>query len=137
MKFLKALVFFISICVIASAFTVLFYYNFVVFDVKEYDMVLIVSDHIGFDVTTEKLHFGMVTPGGSSTRDLIIANEFSRPLIVQIKTSGKLASWVAPSVNNFILQPNETKNVTMVAVAPEDAKYGNYTGKVKIVFRRF
>jgi len=122
---------------VSITFTILFYSFYKIADVKEINMSLIVGDHIGFDVDTEKLTFGMVKPAGSSsTRYIDLSNKKDYPLRVYINFYGSLAECVSVSENYFILNPGEEKKLSFSAIAPRNAAYGNYTGKAKFVFKR-
>lgn len=125
------------IALISITATILFYSFYVIEDVREFNMSLIVGDHAGFDVDTEKLAFGMVSPGGNScTRFIDLSNKKDYPLKIYINFYGDFADWVSVSNNYFILNPGEEKKLSFSASAPGDAAYGNYTGKVRFVFKR-
>lgn len=125
------------IALISITSTILFYSFYLIENVREFDMSLIVGDHAGFDVDTEKLSFGMVTPAGSScTRYMFISNKKDYPLNVYIDFYGNLAKWVTVSENYFVLKPNEEKKLSFTASAQKDAAHGNYTGKARFVFKR-
>jgi len=132
--------FFILLFVIATisiTATILFYSFYIIADVREFNMSLIVGDHAGFDVDTEKLAFGMVMPAGSSsTRYVFLSNKKDYPLKVYINFYGDFAEWVSVSEDYFVLQPGEEKKLSFTASAPRDAAYGNYTGKARFVFKR-
>jgi len=125
------------IALISITATILFYSFYIVEDVREFDMSLIVGDHAGFDVDTEKISFGMIMPAGNScTRYVFVSNKKNHPLKVYISLHGNFADWVSVSDNCFVLQPGEEKKLSFSASAPRDAAYGNYTGKARFVFKR-
>ncbi len=125
------------ITLISITTTILFYSFYVIENVREFDMSLIVGDHAGFDVDTEKLSFGMVMPAGSScTRYIFISNKKDYPLKVYINFYGNFADWVSVSDNYFVLKPDEEKKLSFTANAQKDAVYGNYTGKARFIFKR-
>jgi len=125
------------IALISITATNLFYSFYIIADVKEFNMSLIVGDYAGFDVDTERLAFGMVSPGGNSCiRFIDLSNKKDYPLKVYINFYGNLAELVSVPENYFILQPNEEKKLSFSASAPRDAAYGNYTGKARFVFKR-
>ncbi len=125
------------IALISITTTILFYSFYVIKNVREFDMYLIVGNHTGFDVNTEKLTFGMITPTGSScTRYIFISNKKDYPLRVYINFYGNFANWVSVSENYFVLKPGEEKKLSFSATAPRNAAYGNYTGKARFVFKR-
>ncbi len=117
--------------------TILFYSFYKIADVKEINMTLIVGDHAGLDVNTEKLAFGMVMPAGNScTRYIVLSNKKDYLLNVHINFYGSLAEWISVSENHFVLKPDEEKKLSFSATVPRSTAYGNYTGTAKFVFKR-
>ena len=99
-------------------------------------MFLIVDEKIGFDVDESYVHFGSVMPEGSSEKTIVLTNIHSEPLKVNMKTVGELSDWINITENNFILNEYAAKNVTLIANVPFNAEYGNYTGKLIVLFRK-
>ena len=124
------------IAIISITATILFYSFYIIADVREFNMSLIVGNHTGFDVDTEKLAFGMVMPTSSSTRYVFVSNKKNYPLNVHINFYGNLAEFVSVSDNHFVLKPSEEKKLSFSATAPRNAAYGNYTGTARFVFKR-
>ena len=125
------------IALIGITATILFYSFYIIADVREFNITLTVGEHAGFDVDTEKLAFGMVSPGGNScTRYIFISNKKDYPLNVHINFYGNLAEWITVSENYFVLEPGEEKKLSFSASAPKGSAYGNYTGKARFVFKR-
>ena len=125
------------IALISITATVLFYSFYIIVNVREFNMTLIVGSHTGIDVDTEKLSFGMIMPAGNScTRYVFLSNKKDYPLKVYINFYGKLAEWVSVSDNYFVLRSNEEKKLSFTANAQKDAAYGNYSGTARFVFKR-
>jgi len=116
--------------------TIFFYSHYIIKDIKEIDMILIIGNRTGFDVDTEKLTFGMIMPTSSSTREVLISNKKDCPLKAYINFYGSFAEWVSVSENYFVLKPGEEKKLSFSATAPRNAAYGNYTGTARLVFKR-
>ena len=94
------------------------------------------SNEIVFVVDTDALKFGPAHKGGYNTRDLIITNPFLIKVRVNLTLSDEIKNVTFVAFNNFILQPNETINVT-VKVKPDDSTpVGNYTGYLNVTFYR-
>ncbi len=129
--------FLLIIVVIISAFLTYFFYDYFIIE-KEYtlDMKLRIDDHFGLNADANALKFGMIKPGTSSERYILINNNATYPLKVVIVKSGYIADWVNVSENNFVLKENESKQIIFEAIAPKDSNFGNYTGKVKIIFKK-
>jgi hypothetical protein len=100
------------------------------------DMMVKVNDHFGLNADGDAIKFGMVMPGTSSERSITANNSAVHPLKVVILKSGYIADWVRVSENNFILEGGEDKGIVFEVFAPEDAAFGNYSGKAKIIFKR-
>jgi uncharacterized membrane protein len=114
----------------------LFYTNYVLYDVKELPMAVKVSNHIGFNLTTDVLQFGRVTSPGSSDRWVIIANSFDQKLMVHISGGGYIGKWVTAENRTFVLEPGTQENVKMSINVPPDVPEGDYSGTLRITFTR-
>lgn len=123
--------------VIVSAFlTYLFYNSYIIENTITLDMAVRVNDHFGLNADADAIKFGMIMPGTSSQRSIMVNNSATYPLRVVILKSGYIADWVKVSENNFILEGNENKKLIFEVFAPENTNYGNYTGEVKIVLKK-
>lgn len=125
----------VTITLIFSGY-LLFNYSTIV-DIKELKMYITVGEIVGFNVGTEAVFFGTIQRGGSGNRDLIVTNNYTFPVKIDIRAYGELAKWVYVSENGFLLQPNENKTVKVSLIVPKDANFGNYTGILKVNFRKF
>ena len=133
----QVIVLLVAALMLGAAVAVIAYSFFYIEGVKVYDMSIIVGDHIGFDVDNMTLAFGMVMPGSSSsTRFIVLENWEDRPLKVEFRASGDIADWVSLGSQEMILQPSEIKKVPVSATAPPDAEFGEYSGIIKIIFKR-
>lgn len=134
----KNLIFLLVLVVIATAAAVAIFYSFfVIKEIKTIEMHVKVDDYVGFNLDTDKLYFGTVMPGGSAKRSIKISNHYGYEIKVKIYTGGIISNWVYLNNTKFILQPNETIDVPFTVNVPKDTPYGNYTGKIKIVFTRW
>ena len=124
------------IILIAVVGTTLVYYSYNIYDVKRVKMSIIVFDHYGFSVDTDHLEFGMNIPGGGgNSRTMYLVHGYKEPLLVQIERRGEMGSWTNFD-NNFILEPNVGKNLTVSVNVPPNVGYGNYTGELVIIFKK-
>ena len=136
---IKKLIFILLIIVIASIITILLTRYFLIEKVQTFDLAVNVANRVGFNISKGEsgiLHFGTAPPGSSSSRTLIFDSSDPRPSRVIIKSYGQIKGWIIASENNFILKSNEDKNVTITILIPENAEYGNYAGKIKLIFKR-
>jgi len=137
-RYIKTVLVILCLIAIATSLTVLIYYFVSVKQIITYDAKVIVSDHVGFDVSKDVLSFGMIMPGGSSTRQIEVTNNDDIALKIQAKVSGDLRGWITFDMENgMLIGPGEHKSIVASIMAPFGAGYGNYTGKVQIIFRRF
>jgi hypothetical protein len=94
-----------------------------------------VSEKVGFDLNKNELTFGSMQPGGSASRALTLENTFNREIIITLNAEGNIKDYLIASENDFILKPNEKKNITITAFSYKNQSYGNYTGKINIIFK--
>jgi len=95
-----------------------------------------VSDRTGFDLTKDRLNFGLVAPGQSVTRSIGVDNPFDRLVKITITAHGPIAQGIIVSKNNFLLQPGEEVGVTFTAVGSQFESYGSYSGEIEITYWR-
>lgn len=126
----------VLVCIAIVSISLVFILSYKQIDViKEFDMYLTVSDSIvGFNVDNNAIYFGTVPRGGHSNRKINVGGTMSYNINMQ--TFGELSKWVYVSENNFITQENEIKAITISVFVPVDAEIGNYTGKLRIIYRK-
>lgn len=112
-----------------------FFYN--ISYVKVYNVLLRVDDRIGItvDVESSSLNLGIVPPGGSVERNIVIFNNGTKPLAGNVITKGNLAQFLSIE-KNFAIQKDEAKSLSVIANVPRDTETGNYTGKIILIFKR-
>ena len=104
--------------------------------IVDYKMQLIVGNHIGFDLNTSVITFGMVIPSGNAVRHLDLKNGEQKNKF-QILAFGDLADWIKLSENDFVLQPYEKRTLNITAQVPEHANFGNYTGTLRVIIENY
>jgi hypothetical protein len=112
------------------------YSNYIIYDYQEKNMYLTVDNYVGFNAANDSIYFGTVPLGGSASRNIVLKHSYSKPLFVQLKPSGYLSNFVSVSDNNFILEPNKNKIISVSVYVPKNMEYGNYTGKLAVVYRK-
>lgn len=132
MKRIKAVYTIALIALFAFLITMVIYYDWKIVFVKKYDVTLTIGDRIGFDLGSEVISFGTVLPGSELSRSLELANSLGIPLKVVIKQYGDTAQFVSIDKNIFLVEPHETEHIAFLAKIPNNAVYGNYTGKMVI-----
>lgn len=137
MKLYKAII--LITCVILMTISIVFlvYNYFIIVEVQEYDIDLIVGNMAGFNLDTDKIHFGTLPPGNNAERKFEVQNIDYNRIKVNVKSYGEFKDWIYVNKNNFYLGKGETEEVKVVAYVPENAEIKTYEGKLKIIFTRF
>jgi len=92
----------------------------------------IAGEKMGFDLGPGNLNFGQIIPGYSVSREITITNTFDSPTITKIKSSGAISEYLVVSENNFILQPNESRNISFSLFPPEGIELKEYPGQITV-----
>lgn len=102
--------------------------------IRDIEMDAKVGDRVGIAVDSDKLVFGMIFPGGSGSKRVVISNEHDFPIAVRFVPIGQLKEYTSASENPALLQTGETKEISITVQMPADMPYGNYTGIMRVVF---
>ena len=100
---------------------------------QEVDMYLTVGEHVGINVDQTAIWFGTVPPGGTSQRPITLANGDNFKKNVHFEAVGNISSWISLP-EDAVIGASSMLNLTIGASVPEDADFGNYTGKLVIFF---
>ncbi len=103
-------------------------------DIQELDIYLKVGNYTGIDVDTSAVVFGTIMPTGRASRDIVITNEDVKQHKIRINIAGKLKDWITMSDNRFNLDASENRTITLTINVPGNARYGNYTDRLMIIF---
>jgi len=133
MKLSKFLLVILITILISFSLSSFFYTNYTILGVLELDMKMKSGDVVGLDTNTSVISFGIIPKDGFGQRTIILKNIKTIPVKVYIKIIGEMKEVVSSSDNGFILNPNETKEITFTATPQEK---GKYEGKVKFIFTR-
>jgi uncharacterized membrane protein len=93
----------------------------------------LVGDTAGFDLNPNELTFGRITPNASASRAITITNNFDKTKKISIKSSGEITKYIIASENNFLLNPNETKNITFSIYPTNPIEFKKYSGEIIII----
>jgi hypothetical protein len=132
----QVLLLLVIVSILSITATNLFYSLYVVDNVIEKEMSLIIGNRTGFDMSTEKITFGMITKKGSCRRDIFLSNNKDYPIEIKVSKNGNISPFVLISDNKFVLNPGEEKKVSFTASSYPEAEYGSYNGKARFVFKR-
>jgi len=136
MKKLTLILLIIVASLIASIGT-FFYFEYTdILQVNSYGMDVRVTDDgiTGFNIDTDALHFGSMSAGSGSQRELVI-NNVEEEIKVQIIKKGTMATWVT-NPNNILVKKGHGYNITFHMTVPQGTPLGNYTGEVIISLRK-
>ena len=102
---------------------------------EKYPLDITSGSFSGINVDTDKIHFGVIVPGGMSERTLAISNTASYKTKAVFDCEGEICPFVFLEKNNAVLSSNENKNVTMLAKLPAGTEMnktfeGNLTVRV-------
>ena len=136
MRIQKLFILIIAVSIISALLSHIFYNLFAIETTETLDMAVKVGDHFGINADSGMINFGMIMPGTYGERGVVVSNNASYSLRVIILKTGQMAEWVKVSENNFILKGNENKEVIFEVYAPENIEFGNYTGKIDIIFKK-
>lgn len=95
---------------------------------------LIVGERIGFDLNTSALTFGMITNDSSSTRNLVIENNYDFPIIVNLYVEGDIKKFLNFDKITYI-DVKESRVIGISAVNKGE-DYGMYEGIIRVVLKR-
>ncbi len=114
----------ILISIIILFFIIILFNNVKVTQKYEMPIIIKVTKSIGIIVDTDKLYYS-VNPGGTSTRSIILQNNYHKNVIIELKTN-ELSNWIIISKEKFILKSNETKKLDIIINPPPSTKIGVY-----------
>ncbi len=127
----------ILLTIIVILFIFVLINRFSVLEKKEIYAGVIVGDHAGFDLNKTALTFGMVKPGNSGSRGLMIGNDYGKKEKIVITSRGDISDFLIVSENDFVLDIGEKKQVEFSVFIPKDIELGKYDGEIIITARRF
>ncbi len=135
MNLTKTITLLIITVLISIILTTMIYNHLTTYKIQEFEMQLTVGDTVGFNAGTDKLYFGETPPGkATTTRYIVLNNDYTKPLKISFCAKGDIAKWVSIQ-KSVIIQPNKTLQIPITATPSQDAKQGNYTGTLKVVFK--
>lgn len=84
-----------------------------------------------FDLNGTALTFGGIAKPGTSTRNIILRNDYNFPVIARISAEGDIKN-ILYFEKIIRIYRNETKKITFTATAATETSEGNYSGIIKI-----
>ncbi len=108
------------------------YKRFKIIKVEEFEVFAQISNSSGWNMETNRLNFGKMTPGGAAGRFMALKNEFEYDIIIKMRSEGEMKNWLEYP-KEIHLEPNEGKEIHIGASAPGFPR-GNYTGRFIITY---
>ena len=122
------LFFFISLILIIGVLII--YINEKIIGYVTYPVDYSIGDYAAFNLDSDAIHFGTVVPGAVIKRTLKIATSVDALIDVNLYNLENLAM----SKDYFLLEANETEDLTLTLFAPFNAEKGYYSGKIVILY---
>ena len=125
---------FVFIFLVLIAVCLIFFHinSFFILDEVKIYTGAILGDKPGFDLNNTALTFGRVVPGSGASRDISIKNNFDKPINVIITSKGEISDFLIASENDFILMPNEGRNISFSVFFPKGSEIKKYEGWINI-----
>lgn len=135
MKVFNLILLIIILSFVASILTFILYQEVYIEKIVEYNVSVKVADRVAVNVDAGKLYFGKLFPYSNAERHLILNNDLPYPVRVVFISSGETKDWLSFAKNNFVMLPGQDDKISVIAEA-KTSEYGNYTGKVKVIFKK-
>ena len=104
-------------------------------EMKTLDLSFVVGEHLGFDLNASSLSFGIIMPGGSAVRRVVMQNNYDFPIKVEIYTSKNIRGYVFAEPEHLI-ESGKTEQISFNLIVPEYMEHGEYSGEVYFKFRK-
>lgn len=127
----------LAICLLAAIITVAAVYTLLAIDFsisreadERVEYLFFVDETIGFDVESDLLRLGAVTPGGSATRSIHLQHPTATT--AQARFIGEGNNWLYAQEASF---EEGVAQLKITLAVPIDAAYGEYRGEVLVYVR--
>ena len=107
----------------------LFFTNSSISSWEVYASVNVSRNTLGFDVNESALTFGKVPPGSIVSRNVIFANTYGFPVMLDIKAEGDISRYL-DFQEKIVVESQESKMIGFTLNIPEDINEGFYDGHV-------
>ncbi len=101
---------------------------------QEYDVLFKVGDRIGFDIRSDSLSYGMLTPEGAATRDVLVTNTFQYDVSLNIMAEPSISGFVEAPESPYTISAGKNVSIPITIRIPSNASFGNYSGKIYFIF---
>jgi len=97
---------------------------------KEVNATLNITNHIGFNLNSDKLHFGSMFPGGKSVRSVDLISNADGYVYITVVNDSK--DWIYVYDQNFFVRNNSIVSLNFAAMPPIYLENGNYEVALKV-----
>ena len=87
-----------------------------------------VASGSAFDLNSTSLTFGRIMPGNSVLRTISVNNRYDFPVVALFSTEGKDVGSFFYFIDKELISSKSTANISVSAIIPINASYGNYSG---------
>lgn len=85
---------------------------------------------LGFDVSSERLNYGIMPINSPSAKTVKMANDYGAPAKVKARSHGNISNYISLGENNFILNANQKKEIYVRFDGAESN--GTYDGELEV-----
>lgn len=124
----------VFVAVITSMLTAFVYYSYNIYKIEEIkvDYNITGDNLVGINLDRDAVHFGRLYRNSTAEREINVFSD--RDAVIYSYAIGIENIYIIPAIVSMLA--NETINLKVVAVIPENASLGYYDGKIRIVARR-
>ncbi|MEM4260365.1 MAG: hypothetical protein QXG00_03955 [Candidatus Woesearchaeota archaeon] len=135
-RFFLLTILIVFLVIFSSLITIMIYDKLSVLAVREIRTFIIVNPDFraGFNLDNETLHFGSINNGGEIKRWVHI--HYTEDSIVNFKIYGNISNFIYVEENSFFLPKNQIKTIEFKAIIPINTKPGEYSGIIRIIFKK-
>jgi len=101
------------------------------------DIIVTLPPNIIVNSDKDAIHFGGAPPGSLLKAKFNITNNFNYSILVIFRVDGPMSDWVGFSNNSFVLKPEETQEILVMANIPDNATIGKYNSTLFVYEYRF
>lgn len=112
------------------------FFDYLSVEVQTIETSFLVGDRPGFDLNKTALTFGQVVVGKGASRGVTFTNNYDFAIKIEILAKGEIFKFLSVSENDFILLPNESKELMFQVFPSGNLDKQVYSGVVISKIRR-
>jgi len=107
----------------------------IILDKKDIPIFLKIGNVTGIRVENESLDFGTITYESSAQKTINLENNYKFPVNIFFSCNGDVCDFLTYD-SQVSLSPLEKKQAYFSTIVFSNQTYGNYSGKMQVVFKR-